>query len=61
MPIVIIEMWEGRTEEQKRQLVHVLTQGCVDTLHCPESAVQVILHEVSRSNWGIAGELQNKH
>jgi len=59
MPVVIVEMYEGRTEEQKRKLVRALTMGCVDTLRVPESAVQVIIHDVPRINWGIAGETQN--
>ncbi|MCX6089496.1 MAG: tautomerase family protein [Candidatus Atribacteria bacterium] len=58
MPVIIVEMFEGRTPEQKEQLVQLLTEGCIKALTVPSEAVQVVLHDVPRSNWGIAGVIQ---
>ncbi|MDI6638919.1 MAG: 2-hydroxymuconate tautomerase, partial [Bacillota bacterium] len=39
MPIVQIELIEGRTVEQKRALVEKVTKAVVESVGCPESAV----------------------
>lgn len=57
MPIVQIDMKEGRTVEQKRQLVKKLTDVIVETAECPPEAVTIILREMSTTNFGNAGVL----
>lgn len=59
MPVVIVEMWEGRTVEQKRQLVEGITSVIVNTGVRPE-AVQIILKDNPKHNWGIAGKLASE-
>jgi 4-oxalocrotonate tautomerase len=57
MPVVTVEMWEGRTPEQKRRLVEAITKAMVD--HCgsnPEH-LHVIIHDVPRESWGRDGKL----
>lgn len=56
MPIVIVEMWEGRTVEQKRQLARDLTKAFVK-IGVPAEAVQVILKDNPKSCWAQAGKL----
>jgi 4-oxalocrotonate tautomerase len=56
MPVVIVEMWEGRSEKQKKQLVRDLTDAFVK-IGTPESAVQVILKESPKSCWAQSGKL----
>ena len=56
MPVVIVEMWEGRTLELKRDLVRNITESFVK-LDFPREAVQVILNEVPKHNWGKGGKL----
>jgi 4-oxalocrotonate tautomerase len=57
MPTIHVEMFEGRTPEQKKNLVKALTQAVVDTLSTKPEAVDVILREVKRSDWATGGEL----
>jgi 4-oxalocrotonate tautomerase len=56
MPVVIVEMWEGRTDKQKRQLVKDLTEAFVK-VGTPKEAVQIILKENSKSCWAQSGQL----
>lgn len=57
MPLITVEMWEGRPVDVKRKLVKDITKVCVDDLGCPDSAVTIILKDVPKHNWGSAGEL----
>ncbi|WP_279343567.1 4-oxalocrotonate tautomerase [Variovorax terrae] len=57
MPTIHVEMFEGRTHEQKKNLVKALTQAVVDTLGSKPEGVDVILQEVKRSDWATGGEL----
>jgi 4-oxalocrotonate tautomerase len=57
MPVVIVEMWEGRTVEQKRNLVKALTQAMVEHAGSNPAHLHVIIHETPRESWGRDGTL----
>lgn len=57
MPVVTIELWEGRTVEQKRKLVRAVTDAMVEHAGARPDALHVIIHEVPKENWGLAGVL----
>lgn len=57
MPILRVEIFEGRSVEQKRQLVEGLTAETVRVLECGEASVNVIIDEVKKENWAVGGEL----
>ena len=59
MPFVIVEMWEGRTVEQKRQLVEGITSSFVQ-IGVPQEAVQVIIKDNPKHNWAIGGKLASE-
>jgi 4-oxalocrotonate tautomerase len=59
MPVVIIEMWEGRSIEQKKQVVKEITATFVK-LGVPADAVTVVLNDVPKHNWGTAGKLASE-
>ena len=59
MPVVIVEMWEGRTIDQKKQLVEGITSTMVD-MGVPKEAVQIIIKDNPKHNWGIAGKLASE-
>ena len=59
MPVVIVEMWEGRTIEQKKQLVEGITSSFAE-INTPPEAVQVILRDVPKHNWAIGGKLASE-
>lgn len=54
MPVIEITMSQGRTVEQKRELVKVLTRESARILKTDEDAVRVLIYEVSKENWGDA-------
>jgi len=56
MPVVIVEMWEGRTIEQKRQLVEGITSVMVN-MEIPRESIRIILKDNPKHNWAIGGKL----
>ena len=55
MPLVRIEMWPGRTREEKNNLIRNVTDAVVTSIGCPEQAVEVLLYEVEQANWAQGG------
>ena len=56
MPLIQINMWEGRDKEKKRGLIKSVTDTVAGELDIPSERVQIIINEVSKDNWGIKGE-----
>jgi 4-oxalocrotonate tautomerase len=54
MPIVHVNVWKGFGEEKAKQVMQNITQVFVD-LGIPAMAVEVIVHEIPQSHWGIGG------
>ena len=57
MPTIRVELMEGRTPEQKKNLVKALTQAVVETLGSKPESVDVLLYDIKRSDWATGGEL----
>lgn len=57
MPTIRVEMFEGRTPEQKRELVKALTEAACKTLGSSPEAVDVILTDIRKSDWATGGVL----
>lgn len=57
MPTIRVELFEGRTVEQKRALALALTEATVRTLGSPASSVDVIFVDVAKHDWATAGRL----
>jgi 4-oxalocrotonate tautomerase len=55
MPVIHVNVWENFGEERVRKVIEGVTKVFVD-LDIPEYAVDVIVHEVPKTNWGIGGE-----
>jgi 4-oxalocrotonate tautomerase len=55
MPIVHVNVWEGFGEEKVKTVIQNITKVFID-LGIPAHAVEVIVHEVPKSHWGIGGE-----
>ncbi len=58
MPIVQIDLLEGRTIEQKRALVEKVTEAVAETVNCPKENVTIILRDMPTYNLGKAGKLR---
>ena len=50
MPVTQITMSQGRSVEQKRELVKVLTRETVRIMKTDEEKVRILIYEVSREN-----------
>ncbi len=59
MPVVIVEMWEGRTVEQKKQLVEGIT-SVFAAGGTPPEAVNIILKDNPKHNWATGGKLASE-
>jgi len=59
MPIVQIDMLEGRTMEQKRAMVAKVTEAITATVNCPPEAVTIIIRDMPASHLGKAGKLRS--
>lgn len=57
MPIIRVEMFEGRTVEQKRSLAKALTEGFLSTCGGKPESVQIVIDDVSPDNWAVAGKI----
>lgn len=57
MPIINVKMAKGRTLEQKRQLVKILTQEAANILDVKPEWITVIIDEYERENWASGGNL----
>lgn len=57
MPTLRVELFEGRTVEQKRELAQKLTQACVDVLKSDPAGVDILFHDIKRQDWATGGEL----
>ena len=55
MPIVGIDMFEGRTIEQKRALMRKITEAFTETLGVPGEYVHIIIREMKRENYAEGG------
>ena len=55
MPLAQISILEGRSKEMKTDLIREVTEAIRKSLNAPNESVRVIIYEVPKSNWGIAG------
>ena len=56
MPVVIVEMWAGRTIQQKKELARGIT-AAFTKINTPADQVHIILKDNPLENWAIAGKL----
>ena len=57
MPIIQIELLEGRNIEQKRKMVKGVTDVISETLDCKPETVHIIIREMKRENFAKNGIL----
>ena len=59
MPTVEVNMWKGVSDEAAEKLISGITKVFVE-LGIPDHAVHVIIHEIPKKHWGIAGQPASK-
>ena len=60
MPFIQVTMMEGRTVEQKHELMKRLTDAVVDSLGSERARVRVAIYEVTHDDWAVGGEPMSK-
>lgn len=60
MPMINVQMFPGRTDEQKAALAERLTDVFLETCGSPgqrREGIWVVINEVPREHWAIGGKL----
>ena len=60
MPIATINIVEGRSDEQKEKLIEKVTFAIHEAIDAPIANVRVILNEMPKHHFGIAGQSVKK-
>lgn len=61
MPIIRVELLEGRSPAQKMELVEVLSRETARIAGCNVESITVVIEDVKRENWGVGGRLLSQH
>lgn len=56
MPIVRIEILEGRSPDKKAALIRRVTEAVVETLEVDPQQVRVLLYDIPHEHWGVGGK-----
>ena len=57
MPTIRVELFEGRTLEQKKEFVKAITEVACRTLGGKPEGVDALLYELKKTEWATGGEL----
>jgi 4-oxalocrotonate tautomerase family enzyme len=57
VPVVVVQLWEGRSTDQKRALVRALTDAMVEHADASPEALHIAIQEYSREDWARDGVL----
>ncbi len=59
MPIIHVELVEGRTTEQKRKLGEAITAATVEYIQVPKESIKVIFTDMKKDNFMEGGVLRS--
>lgn len=59
MPVISIDMWYGRTIEQKRKLAFEITKA-FENIGTPPGQVHIIFKDHKKQDWAIGGKLTSE-
>jgi 4-oxalocrotonate tautomerase len=57
MPTIRVELFEGRSPQQKAALARELTEACVRVLGGSADGVDIVFQDVARHDWATGGVL----
>ena len=63
MPHVIVKLWPGKSEQQKKRLAEAIAKNVTEILHYGEESVSVAMEEVCSKDWAekvYKPDIQNK-
>jgi len=56
MPVIIVEMYTGRTAKQKAALAKKLTEGTIEVLGVRPDQVRVLIHDLPKEDYAVGGK-----
>lgn len=56
MPIIEVNMLEGRTPDDKERLIQALTDAAIEAIGAPRASVRIILREMPSGHFAVGGE-----
>lgn len=56
MPLITVEMYPGRTQQQKEDFAKAITESAVQILKTKENHVIVVFDENPKENWYMSGK-----
>jgi 4-oxalocrotonate tautomerase len=60
MPIIRVDLFEGRTRAQKAEAARRFTEIAGEVLGAPPDSVRVLFTDFARSDWSVAGRLMDE-
>lgn len=58
MPHVVVKLFPGRTDEQKKGCAQKIVEALGETLGCTEGSVSVAFHDVEKKDWEKVYEIE---
>lgn len=55
MPIITINLLEGRSAAKKQRLIRDVSEAAARSLEVPVATIRVLLREVAPEHWGVGG------
>lgn len=55
MPTIHVHIWKGFRQDKIKIIIQGITKVFTD-MDIPQDAVEVIIHEIPKTHWGIGGE-----
>jgi 4-oxalocrotonate tautomerase len=56
MPLVHIDLMEGRTREQIAEMIRLVSEAIATSLDAPISSVRVVVNEMEAHQYGVGGK-----
>lgn len=60
MPIIQVQMMEGRPKEKIAEVIQNITNTVSETLDAPKESIRVLVTEIPKTHWGVAGVPKSK-
>jgi 4-oxalocrotonate tautomerase len=57
MPAITVKMFDGRSDEKKREYAQALTEATVRVLGCSRESVDILFEDIKKSDWATGGVL----
>ncbi|UOF90318.1 4-oxalocrotonate tautomerase [Fodinisporobacter ferrooxydans] len=61
MPVINIQIMQGRSEETIKKLIENVTETVSVTLDSPKERIRVLVTEIPKTHWGIGGIPASDH